>query len=231
MIKKNDSRNRKKTLSQNEKPSFKQSFGFHLECLNKTQEEAISTYFNNDLMFFLGAAGSGKTHMAIGLAIQDLLQNRVESIVITRPVVEAGESLGYLPGTIDEKIGPYVAPIYHCIDRIVGKDTIESLKVKSALKIVPLAYMRGLTFLDSVVIVDESQNCSLMQLKLAITRLGVGSKMILTGDQFQSDLPGKPAIIDLMEKVGKLDGVGIVRFKEEDIVRHSLVAKILKAIQ
>lgn len=199
---------------------------FHLDFLNPAQESAWKQYQKNDLIFLLGAAGSGKSHLATAFAVHDIMQNKFEKIVITRPVVEAGGSLGYLPGDFNDKILPYMMPIYDCMDRIVPFNDKE--KIRQVVDVVPLNFMRGRTFNNSVFILDEAQNCTYDQLKLAVTRLGIGSKMIITGDPEQSDLyQGKTALEDFVAKISDLNCISVVRFKETDIVRHSLIAKIL----
>jgi len=203
---------------------------FHLDFLNPAQELAWQAYQQHDLLFLLGPAGTGKTHLATGFAIYDILQKVKKNIVITRPVVEAGESLGYLPGDFDEKILPYMMPVLQCIKKVCGASTHDREIVNNAIETCPLAYMRGRTFDDAVFLLDEAQNCTHDQLILALTRLGFSSKMIVTGDPDQSDLPGRPALEDLVAKVSALKGVGVIRFKENSIVRHPLVGRILKRL-
>jgi phosphate starvation-inducible PhoH-like protein len=203
---------------------------FELQFLHPSQELAYRQFQRHDLLFLLGPAGTGKTHLATGFAIQEILQKKKERIVITRPVVESGESLGYLPGDFYEKIHPYMMPVYDCIDKIVGKGSTNSDKVRASLEVVPINYMRGRTFDSSVFILDEAQNCTYDQIKLAITRLGFNSKMIITGDPQQSDLPGTVALESVVAKISSLSGVATMRFKEGDVVRHSLIARILKRL-
>jgi len=167
---------------------------FHLDFLNPAQELAWRAYSRHDLLFLLGPAGSGKTHLAAGFAINDILRNNKKRIIITRPVVESGESLGYLPGDFNDKVLPYMMPIYDCVDKITGQDSQNKEKIRDVLEIVPLAYMRGRTFDNAVFILDEAQNCTYDQIKLAISRLGFSSKMIITGDPDQSDLGGRVAL-------------------------------------
>jgi len=203
---------------------------FALEFLHPSQELAYRQYQRHDLLFLLGPAGTGKTHLATGFAIQEILQKRKERIIVTRPVVESGESLGYLPGDFYEKVLPYMMPVYDCIDKIVGKGSVNWEKVRAALEIVPINYMRGRTFDSSVFILDEAQNCTYDQIKLAISRLGFDSKMVITGDPQQSDLVGEVALENVVAKISPLSGVATMRFKENDIVRHSLIARILKRL-
>ncbi len=203
---------------------------FHLDFLNSSQELAWQAYQRHDLLILLGPAGTGKTHLATGFAIHDVLQKSKRNIVVTRPIVESGESLGYLPGDFDEKILPYMMPILQCVKKVCGSSTQDREIIDRALETCPLAYMRGRTFDDAVFILDEAQNCTHDQLVLAITRLGLDSKMIITGDPDQSDLPGRPAIIDLVNNISTLKGVGVIRFNESSVVRHPLVARILKKL-
>ena len=203
---------------------------FHLDFLHASQELAWQAYQQHDLLVLLGPAGCGKTFLATGFAIHDVLQKSKENIVITRPVVESGESLGFLPGDFDEKILPYMMPIFQCIKKICGASTQDRDIVNRALEVCPLAYMRGRTRTDAVFILDEAQNCTHSQLILAITRLGLGSKMIITADPDQSDLPGRPAIVDLVNNISTVKGVGVIRFSENSIVRHPLIARILKRL-
>ena len=205
---------------------------FHLDFLNPSQELAWRQYQRHDLLFLLGPAGTGKTHIATGFGIYDVLQKKKQRIVVTRPIVESGESLGYLPGDFNEKILPYMMPIYDCINKITGRNSTDQERVRASLEVVPLAYMRGRTFDDAVFILDEAQNCSYEQIKLAISRLGFNSKMIITGDPDQSDLPGSTvALEDIAVKIAPLTGVAVMRFRETEIVRHSLVSRILKKLK
>lgn len=205
---------------------------FHLDFLHPSQELSWRAYQEHDILFLLGPAGTGKSHLATGFAIHDLLQKKKSKVVITRPVVESGESLGYLPGDFNEKILPYMLPIFDCITKIAGNEGVNREKVRSALEVAPLAYMRGRTFNDAVFILDEAQNCTFDQLKLAITRLGFDSKMIITGDPEQSDLPTRDvALEDVVGRIGEVKGVGVIRFTEADIVRHPLISRILKKLR
>lgn len=204
---------------------------FHLDFLNAPQKAAWEAYQKNDLIFLLGPAGTGKTHLATGFAIHDILKNDKERLVITRPVVEAGENLGFLPGDFNEKITPYMMPIYDCIDKVCGgKGSRDREVVQQSLEISPLAYMRGRTFTDAIFILDEAQNCTYKQLKLALTRIGTGTKMIVTGDPAQSDLPGQVALEDIINRIDGVEGVGIIRFSESSVVRHPLVARLVKRL-
>lgn len=202
---------------------------FHLEWKNTSQKIAYMAFEQHDLLFLMGVAGTGKTHLAVSFAVSEILAKKKKKIILTRPIVEAGEKLGFLPGTFEEKINPYLMPIFDCLDTIVGRDTIERTKINQSMEIAPVAYLRGRTFNDAVVIFDEAQNASEEQLKLVITRLGVNSKMVITGDPTQSDLKTDVAISRIVESMKKVTGVGVVTFNESHIVRHPLVAEILKA--
>lgn len=203
---------------------------FHLEFLNTAQKMAWAVFEQNDILFLLGPAGTAKTHLAIGFAISEVLAKRKSKIVLTRPVVEAGENLGFLPGTFAEKIHPYLLPIFDCITKLVGPEGPEREKINKCLEIAPIAYLRGRTFDDSVCILDEAQNAKEAQLKLFLTRMGQDSKLIITGDPGQSDLPMRDqALASRVAKLKKVHGIGFVEFNESAIVRHPLVAKILES--
>lgn len=202
---------------------------FHLEWKNTSQKIAYSAFEQHDVLFLSGPAGTSKTHIAIAFAIGEILSKRRKKIILSRPIVEAGEKLGYLPGTFEEKVNPYLMPIFDCMDIILGVETLEREKVNKSMEIVPIAFMRGRTFNDAVIILDEAQNATEEQLKLAVTRLGLNSKMVITGDPTQSDLKGDVALPRILNCMKKVQGIGIVEFNESHIVRHELVAKILAA--
>lgn len=204
---------------------------FYLEFKNSAQKLAWSIYQQHDILFMLGAAGTGKTHLAMAFAIHDILAKEKSKIVMTRPVVEAGESLGFLPGTFDEKINPYMTPLYDCMEKLTNRiSTSQKEKIVRSHEVAPLAYLRGRTFDDAICILDESQNCSYTQLKLFLTRMGQNCKIIITGDQSQSDLGGVPALVEVVKRLETAKGVGVVHFKEDSIVRHPLVAEVVKRL-
>jgi len=181
-----------------------------------------------------GPAGTGKSYLACAFAIEQILNKEKRKIVITRPIVESGEKLGFLPGEFEEKVHPYMMPMYDCIDKLVGRSDDNSPwrdKINSALEVAPIAYMRGRTFDDAVCIFDEAQNASMMQLKLFLTRFGENSKVILTGDPSQSDLGGEVALTNVMHRLHGVPGVGFVQFKPQQIVRHPLVGRIIEALE
>lgn len=198
---------------------------------SERQAQAIETFRKHDLVFLLGPAGTGKTHVAVYLALMEMhefntkTRKRVQKIVVTRPCIEAGgERLGALPGEINDKVHPYMLPVYDCVSKIVnGGDAF----IKENFDIVPLAYMRGRTFDHCVAVLDEAQNCSISQLKLFMTRLGAGSKMIISGDTDQYDVP-KSGLKPWADSLRGAHGIGFVEFTEEDIVRHPLVRTILR---
>jgi phosphate starvation-inducible protein PhoH and related proteins len=201
------------------------------DLLNEEQERAYEEYQKNDILFLLGAAGTGKSHIAVAFAINDILKKDRSRIILSRPVIEAGESLGFLPGDVDEKVYPYMLPLYDCLDAICGKDGEARRKVDESYELAPLAYLRGRTFPGAVCILDEAQNCTLGQLKLFLTRLGNFSKMIITGDPSQTDLPrGQSGLMEVVNKLKDVPGIGYVHFTEDAIVRHPLVGEIVKRI-
>lgn len=204
---------------------------FHIEFKNQAQGLAWAAFKQHDVLFLTGPAGTGKTHLACAFAIEQILTKEKKRIIMTRPVVEAGESLGFLPGTLDEKIDPYMMPMYDCMDKLVGKEGPWRDKINYAMEAAPLAYMRGRTFDDAICIFDEAQNASMMQLKLFMTRFGENSKLIITGDPSQSDLCGKVALVDVMQRLHSVDGIGIVEFKPSQIVRHPLISKIIEKLE
>ncbi|MDY0074617.1 MAG: PhoH family protein [Acholeplasmataceae bacterium] len=193
----------------------------------KTYVEAIAQH---DLVFGVGPAGTGKTYLAVAQAVADLKNNKVKKLVLTRPVVEAGENLGFLPGDLKEKVDPYLVPLYDALYEMLGAQTTLSLMEKGVIEIAPLAYMRGRTLENAFVILDEAQNTTKVQMKMFLTRLGFASKMVITGDPSQSDLPrGIPSGLNhVLELLNQLDDIRIVTFDKLDVVRHPLVQRILE---
>lgn len=204
---------------------------FHVDWKNDAQSLAWATFNQHDVLFLIGPAGCGKSFLACAFAIEQVLSRKKKKIILTRPVVEAGESLGFLPGTMEEKINPYMLPMYDAIDKLVGKEGPWRERVDFAMEAAPLAFMRGRTFDDAVCIFDEAQNASLMQIKLFLTRFGENSKIIITGDPSQSDLAGKVALVDVIQKLKGVDGIGVIEFKLNSIVRHPLVGKIIERLE
>lgn len=213
--------------------STKPSHGgsFHIEFKNEAQSVAWTQFKQNDVLFLVGPAGTGKTHLACAFAIEQILAKERKRIILTRPIVESGESLGFLPGEFSEKVQPYMMPMYDCIDTLVGREGVWREKIDYATEVAPIAYMRGRTFHDAVCIFDEAQNASTLQLKLFLTRFGENSKIIITGDPTQSDLAGKVALVDIMHKLRGVPGIGFVEFKANSIVRHPLVGKIIEKLE
>jgi phosphate starvation-inducible PhoH-like protein len=198
---------------------------------NDAQGLAWAAFKQHDVLFLVGPAGTGKSHLSIAFACEKVLAKEKKKIILTRPIVEAGESLGYLPGEFEEKVQPYMMPMYDCIDKLAGRDGVWREKIDQALEIVPLAYMRGRTFDDAVCIFDEAQNATMMQLKLFLTRFGENSKIIINGDPTQSDLVGDVALTNVMHRLSDVQGVGVVQFKANSIVRHPLVSKIIEKLE
>jgi phosphate starvation-inducible PhoH-like protein len=190
--------------------------------------EAIDQY---DIVFGIGPAGTGKTYLAMAQAVSYLLAKKVSRIILARPAVEAGEKLGFLPGDLQEKVNPYLRPLYDALYDMLDVEKAEKYLERGAIEVAPLAFMRGRTLNDAFVILDEAQNTTTEQMKMFLTRLGFGSKAVVTGDITQIDLPGgrTSGLVQAMEVVGKIDGVSFVYFDERDVVRHKLVQAIVKA--
>lgn len=208
----------------------RQTGKFHLEFKNVAQKLAWSTYQQNDVLFLTGPAGTGKSYLAMAFAVNEILQGNKKRIIITRPIVEAGESLGFLPGTFEEKVHPYMMPLYDSIYKLVGDDNPQRELIDAAIEVAPIAYMRGRTFDDAICIFDEAQNSNLKQLKLFLTRFGENSKVIITGDPSQSDLGGPVALVEVMAKLESVQSVGMIKFKADSIVRNPLIAKIVERL-
>lgn len=204
---------------------------FHIEFKNAVQGLAWAAFKQHDVLFMSGPAGTGKTFLACAFAIEQILNKEKKKIILTRPIVEAGESLGFLPGEFENKVGPYMLPMYDCVDKLCGKEGPWRERVEAAIEVAPIAYMRGRTFDDAICIFDEAQNASLMQLKLFLTRFGENSKIIVTGDPMQSDLPGDVALVKVMQKLHSVEGIGFLEFKAQQIVRHPLINTILDKLE
>ncbi|MBM2845010.1 MAG: Phosphate starvation-inducible protein PhoH-like protein [Bacteroidetes bacterium] len=185
----------------------------------------------NDIVFAIGPAGTGKTYIAVALAVASLKDNEITKIVLTRPAVEAGESLGFLPGDLKEKIDPYLRPLYDALDDMIPAEKLRGYIEKRVIEIAPLAYMRGRTLNNAFVILDEAQNASAMQMKMFLTRLGPNSRAIITGDVTQIDLPTKSAsgLVQIQEVLKNVEGIAFVYFDRNDVVRHRLVKDIIDA--
>ncbi len=192
----------------------------YLECIDKF-----------DMVFAIGPGGTGKTYLAVAMAVSALLTKQVTRIILARPAVEAGERLGFLPGTLQQKVDPYMRPLYDALYDMLDADKLERLLEKGIIEIAPLAFMRGRTLNDSFVILDEAQNTTSEQMKMFLTRLGFGSKAVITGDITQIDLPSgrRSGLIEAMDVVGRIEGIAFIHFNERDVVRHNLVQQIIKA--
>ncbi|UNC93930.1 PhoH family protein [Candidatus Contubernalis alkalaceticus] len=197
------------------------------------QKKYVNSIKNNDIVFGIGPAGTGKTYLAMAMAIASLKNKEVQKLVLTRPAVEAGEHLGFLPGDFQEKIDPYLRPLYDALYDLLGVETFQKYMEKGIIEVAPLAYMRGRTLDDSFIILDEAQNSTSEQMKMFLTRLGFGAKAVVTGDITQIDLPkGKFSGLAQVPKIIKnITGIEIVYFTEKDVVRHPLVQQIIKAYE
>jgi phosphate starvation-inducible protein PhoH and related proteins len=197
------------------------------------QVNYLQSASKNDICFAIGPAGTGKTYLAVAFAVSALKKGIVNKIILARPAVEAGESLGFLPGDFREKIDPYLRPLYDALDDMIPSDRLKNYIEKKSVEIVPLAYMRGRTLNNAFVILDEAQNATDMQMKMFLTRLGVNSKAIITGDITQIDLPSKThsGLVQAKDILKDIDGVGFVYFDKSDVVRHKLVKDIINAYE
>lgn len=197
------------------------------------QRKLVKMYDSNDLLFAVGPAGSGKTYTAIALAVRALKNKEVKRIILTRPAVEAGEKLGFLPGDMKEKLDPYLQPLYDALNDMIPPKKLQEYMAEGVVQIAPLAYMRGRTLDNAFVILDEAQNTILSQIKMFLTRMGRNAKFIVTGDVTQVDLPNRQdsGLMPAIEMLRKIKGIGVVEFDRKDIVRHELVGKIVLAFE
>ncbi|HOP32069.1 MAG TPA: PhoH family protein [Candidatus Hydrothermia bacterium] len=204
-----------------------------IELKTPNQKEYIKLIDENDVVIAIGPAGTGKTYLAVASAINFLRKNLVERVILTRPAVEAGESLGFLPGDFQEKINPYLTPLYDALYALLTPETIKRYIDTRVIEIAPLAYMRGRTFSDAFVILDEAQNSKAVQMKMFLTRLGPRSKLVLTGDITQIDLPGNEAsgLVEIQSVLKGVKGIAFIYFTAEDVVRHGLVKDIVNAYE
>jgi phosphate starvation-inducible PhoH-like protein len=198
-----------------------------------TQKRYLDAIEQHDIVFGIGPAGTGKTYLAMAQAVSFLLSKRVSRIILARPAVEAGEKLGFLPGDLQEKVNPYLRPLYDALYDMIEIERVERLIERGTIEVAPIAFMRGRTLNDAFVILDEAQNTTSEQMKMFLTRLGFGSKAVITGDVTQIDLPvGRPSgLVEAMKVIGKVDGIAFVHFDDKDVVRHSLVQQIVKAYE
>jgi phosphate starvation-inducible PhoH-like protein len=205
--------------------------GKPIAARSENQQKLVRSYQENDMIFATGPAGSGKTYMSIALAVRSLKNKEIRKIILSRPAVEAGEKLGFLPGDMRDKIDPYLQPLYDALEDMIPAQKLREMMEQNIIQIAPLAFMRGRTLNDAVVILDEAQNTTSAQIKMFLTRMGMNTKMIITGDTSQVDLPrgvrsGLSEALDILDGV---DGIGIIHMNKKDIVRHRLVTRIVEA--
>jgi phosphate starvation-inducible PhoH-like protein len=198
-----------------------------------TQKRYLDAIEQHDIVFGIGPAGTGKTYLAMAQAVSFLLSKRVSRIILARPAVEAGEKLGFLPGDLQEKVNPYLRPLYDALYDMIEIDRVERLIERGTIEVAPIAFMRGRTLNDAFVILDEAQNTTSEQMKMFLTRLGFGSKAVITGDVTQIDLPtGRTSgLVEAIKVIGKVEGIAFVHFDDKDVVRHTLVQQIVKAYE
>ena len=206
-------------------------FDWDVEFRNESQRNFYNLIDESDITFCSGPAGTGKSFVSSYYALKNLADKTksFEGIIITKPMVEAdGERIGFLPGNVDDKCGPYMMSYYYNMERLIGKSRLKTLLQTQVIQVIPMAYMRGLTFFNKIVILDEAQNASVSQIKMLLTRIGMNSKYIIAGDLKQTDRIGENGLLDSVERLVGVDGVGICEFDESDIVRHRLIGKILE---
>lgn len=205
--------------------------GKPIKSRSNNQQMLVDAFNKNDMMFAVGPAGTGKTYLSIALAVKSLKAKEVKKIILSRPAVEAGEKLGFLPGDMKEKIDPYLQPLYDSLEDMIPAVKLQDMVDKHIIQIAPLAFMRGRTLNDAIIILDEAQNTSTAQIRMFLTRLGMNSKMIITGDLTQIDLPyhQKSGLKEAVEILNDTEGIAIVKLSQKDIVRHKLVTKIVNA--
>ena len=216
-----------------EEEIIKDNYGKSIRVKTLGQKVYVDSVKNHDVVFGIGPAGTGKTFLAVTLAVTALKRGQVKRIILTRPAVEAGESLGFLPADLKEKVAPYLRPVYDALYQILGKDQTTRLMEREIIEIAPLAYMRGRTLDDAFVILDEAQNTTIMQMKMFLTRLGFNSKMIVNGDSSQIDLPrnSHSGLLDAIEKLKNIRQIAFVYLSAKDVVRHPVVAEIIRAYE
>ena len=200
---------------------------------NASQRRYMEEIETHDMTFGIGPGGTGKTYLAVAMAVSALLTKQVNRIILARPAVEAGERLGFLPGTLQQKIDPYMRPLYDALYDMLDADKLERFLEKGIIEVAPLAFMRGRTLNDSFVILDEAQNTTSEQMKMFLTRLGFNSKAVITGDITQVDLPAgkKSGLVEALEICGRIPGISVIQFGEKDVVRHNLVQQIIRAYE
>ena len=207
--------------------------GRPIKSRSENQQRLIEAYERNDLVFAVGPAGTGKTYLSIALAVKALKEKTAKRIILSRPAVEAGEKLGFLPGDMKDKIDPYLQPLYDALEDMVPSAKLQDMMEKHVIQIAPLAFMRGRTLSDAVIILDEAQNTTTAQIRMFLTRMGWNSKMIVTGDMTQIDLPReqKSGLKEALRILSGVEGIGVVELTKKDIVRHKLVTRIVNAYE
>lgn len=207
--------------------------GKPIKSRSENQQQLINAFEKNDMVFAVGPAGTGKTYLSIALAVKALKEKTIKRIILSRPAVEAGEKLGFLPGDMKEKIDPYLQPLYDALEDMIPAVKLQDMMDKNQIQIAPLAFMRGRTLNDAVVILDEAQNTTTAQIRMFLTRLGWNSKMVITGDLTQIDLPHsqKSGLKEALSILKETEGIGIVNLEQTDIVRHKLVTRIVSAYE
>ncbi|MCS6824070.1 MAG: PhoH family protein [Cytophagaceae bacterium] len=205
--------------------------GLIIRAKTQNQKKLVQAALKNDLVFVSGPAGTGKTYISVAIAVRSLKNREVKKIVITRPAVEAGEHLGFLPGDYKEKVDPYLRPIYDALEDMIPVEKLKLFYETGVIEIAPLAYMRGRTLHNAFILLDEAQNTTPMQMKMFLTRMGASSKMIVTGDKSQIDLPGKQpsGLVHALDTLKNIDGIGFAELDSTDVLRHKLVEKIINA--
>ncbi len=207
--------------------------GRPIKARTQNQQRLIEAYERNDMVFAVGPAGTGKTYLSIALAVRALKDKTAKKIILSRPAVEAGEKLGFLPGDMKDKIDPYLQPLYDALEDMLPQVKLQDMMEKHVIQIAPLAFMRGRTLSDAVVILDEAQNTTPAQIRMFLTRMGWNTKMIITGDMTQIDLPHsqKSGLIEALHILNNVEGIGVVNLDRSDIVRHKLVTRIVNAYE
>lgn len=207
--------------------------GRPIKSRTANQQQLVDAYEKNDMVFAVGPAGTGKTYLSIALAVRALKEKQIKRIILSRPAVEAGEKLGFLPGDMKEKIDPYLQPLYDALEDMLPALKLQDMIEKNIIQIAPLAFMRGRTLNDAVVILDEAQNTTTAQIKMFLTRMGWNTKIIVTGDLTQIDLPRntRSGLEEALRILSDVEGISVVRFDSTDIVRHKLVTRIVNAFE
>ena len=205
--------------------------GRPIKSRSENQQQLIDAYEKNDMVFAVGPAGTGKTYLSIALAVKALKEKAIKKIILSRPAVEAGEKLGFLPGDMKDKIDPYLQPLYDALEDMIPAVKLQDMMEKHIIQIAPLAFMRGRTLSDAVVILDEAQNTTSQQIRMFLTRMGMNTKMIITGDMTQIDLPReqRSGLKEALKILDGVEGIGVVKLGQKDIVRHKLVTRIVNA--